>query len=680
MAESASDTAAGATVDAGAESNQEHGWGTDDRVQFIKARVVGEDIVPSNVRSKEEADTEKFNKAGAIEPPYPPEGLCQLFEHSNSLRQNVDSYATNIDGFGHRFEPRIDLDSSDADDRLRALVEAERRERDEDAREVTDDDVKARKGELRKEMMKERAIAASFFEFSHPKRSFVSLRRELRSDREVTGNGYWEVLRDGEGKPAQLMPLASFNTRLLPLDEKPVEVEMPVRTDDMVWDTVTAQVLFRKYVQIIHDEMVYFKEFGDPRVISKKTGKVFDSVEALAAHSQNDGPATEVLHFDVPSIRSAYGIPRWIGALLAVIGSRQAEEVNLMYFENKSIPPMVVLVSGGRLAASADSRIANFIENEVKGKRNFHKILVLEAAPAKAGEAGGPDLSGRIKVEIKPLTQFMQQDALFQKYDERNMDKVGSSFRLPRLLRGDARDFNRATATASLEFAENQVFAPEREEFDFLINRLLMPALGVKWWLFESNGPPRKDPDAVLERVVKALKVGAIIPEEARQLLQGVFNREFETIDDPWVKLPLQLSLAGFEPTGELAEDAEEGVEMADISARLESVRAELNKRAKQGDLTISDLRELGGLLVPAQGVPRRGPGRRRRRSEPNMFEEAQRLFRFREAMKAVEAVEAGRAFREEADGDEPELIKMTLTELAALGVVPHDPDAAAEG
>jgi hypothetical protein len=39
-------------------------------------------------------------------------------EHSNSLRQNVDAYATNIDGFGHRFEPAIDFDADDADQRV----------------------------------------------------------------------------------------------------------------------------------------------------------------------------------------------------------------------------------------------------------------------------------------------------------------------------------------------------------------------------------------------------------------------------------------------------------------------------------------------------------------------------------------------------------------------------------
>jgi capsid portal protein len=138
------------------------------------------------------------------------------------------------------------------------------------------------------------------------------------------------------------------------------------------------------------------------------------------------------------SPRSAYGVPRWVGNLLAVLGSRQAEEINFLYFENKSVPPLAILVSGGRLSAQSIPRIEDFIENHIRGKRNFHKILILEAEPA--GGSGGIEHSGRLKVELRPLTSAQQNDALFQNYDERNIDKVRQSFRLPRMLRGDIRD------------------------------------------------------------------------------------------------------------------------------------------------------------------------------------------------------------------------------------------------
>ena len=62
-------------------------------------------------------------------------------------------------------------------------------------------------------------------------------------------------------------------------------------------------------------------------MVSRRSGRVFPSLDDLLATDPSDGPATEILHFRVQSPRSAYGVPRWVGNLLAVLGSRQAEEV-----------------------------------------------------------------------------------------------------------------------------------------------------------------------------------------------------------------------------------------------------------------------------------------------------------------------------------------------------------------
>ncbi|AKQ68220.1 Phage-like element PBSX protein xkdE [Myxococcus hansupus] len=67
-----------------------------------------------------------FSDAGALQPPYEPEALCLLVEHSNSLRQNVDACATNIDGFGFRFEPSIDFDADGAREKVADAMAPER--------------------------------------------------------------------------------------------------------------------------------------------------------------------------------------------------------------------------------------------------------------------------------------------------------------------------------------------------------------------------------------------------------------------------------------------------------------------------------------------------------------------------------------------------------------------------
>lgn len=614
-----------------------------DRIALIKAHIVGsERIAESNAMPWTDAEQREqvFAGMGVITPPYDPETLAILFENASSLRQNVDAYVTNIDAFGHRFEPVIDLDASDADLRIANALIVERQRKKADPRfrddpEVqalatppTPEEVAAKKAEVTEHMRLERSRLETFFDFCCVDLSFVTLRRRTRQDIEVMGNGYWEVLRDGGGDIVQLVYLPGFTMRLLPLELALVEVDVNLKISEIAFDMMKVRRRFRRYVQVFEQQVVYFKEFGDPRVLSRKTGRFYRSVDELIAADATDGPATEILHFKLHNARSAYGTPRWIGNLLAVLGSRQAEEVNFLYFENKSVPPLALLVSGGRLSAQSVPRIESYIENHIKGKRNFHKILVLEAEPA-----GGTSLdhTGRMKIELRPLTNAQQSDATFLNYDERNADKVGQSFRLPRLLRGDIRDFNRSTSDSALSFAEMQVFQPEREEFDFIINRKILADMGIRFWRLRSNSPVTRDPAAMADIVRGLVNANILTPEEGRMLASDVFNREFKKISASWVKQPVPLTLAGIPPTPEPESTL---------------VGPEVQKDDRAGQL----------------------PGRRRRHGAPlDLVGEATRLIAIRNALRDAEAGAAARDFHQTQRAElEREVVTVPADELAS--------------
>ncbi len=518
--------------------------GVEARVEALfKAHVVGGSVQRATALASGEDGMGPFASAGAIAPPYDPDALCDLFEHSSSLRPNVDAYVTNIDGFGHRYEPAIELEGDDVDQRVADAMVLERAvagdadNPDADVPEPKEDEIAARRQELRRLSRIEKARLETFFGFCCHEHSFVDLRRRTRQDLEVTGNAYWEVLRDARGRIARFVYVPAHTVRLLPLDAEPVEVEERVRVSPVSYDTVTVARRLRRYVQLEGAACVFFRSFGDPRIVSRRSGKVVESEDALR---EQDGPAHELIHFAIHSPRSPYGVPRWVGNLLSVLGSRSSEEVNYLYFESKSVPPLALLVSGGKLSEQSVPRIERFIEENIKGKKNFHRILILEAeGAANASE------SAKAKIEIVPLTQVQQKDGLFQAYDERNIDKVGSSFRVPRLLRGDSRDLNRSTAEAALRFAEDQVFAPERDEFDFMINRRILPDMGIRFWRFRSQTPVTRDPERTSDMVTQLVRVGVLTPEEGRMLASDIFNRELAKIGDDWVKRPITLTLAG---------------------------------------------------------------------------------------------------------------------------------------
>ncbi len=508
---------------------------------LAKARLIGpaarSNTQTSNQISRDDEQA-AFVEAGAIEPPYDPEMLCLLFEHSSALRQNVDAYATNIDGFGHSLAAVIDLDADDSNARVAAAILA-----DTGKPPANDDAIQSKRKEIEALVIEEKAEAELFFDFCSQEISFITLRRRTRQDLEVMGNAYWEVLRDPETrKVTEFVYMPGFTVRLLQQDKYYTRVMSKIKVSDIDYEEVPRKRRFRRFVQVIENRVVYFKEFGDPRVMSSVTGMIFKSVEELEAAEPDASPATELLHFKIHSPRSAYGVPRWIGTLLAVLGSRQAEEVNFLYFENKSVPPMAVLVSGGRLSADSVTRLESYIENHIKGKKNFHKILVIEAEPAAGSDPNGVS---KMRIQLVPLLGAQHSDGQFQTYIANNTDSVGGAFRLPRLLRGDIRDFNRSTADAALTFAEMQVFQPEREEFDFIFNRHILPELGFRSIKFRSNAPITRDPATMADMVRNLVNANVLTPEEGRSLCEDIFNRPFRKIKKAWAKQPMPMTLAG---------------------------------------------------------------------------------------------------------------------------------------
>jgi PBSX family phage portal protein len=538
----------------------------------------------SNVLSTDAATNSFWSNAGALPPPEDPVRLLSLTEFNATLRASIDAYAGNIDSHGWTLVPAIDLTRPDIEDQLKAaLLEEQLLEHmglelirvgvedgdtaegegspvsqplvDEglgslssdvplELEEVTSADVQTRLDAIRVEMIRERVRVERFFRYCCSDQSFTALREQTRKDAEATGNAYWEVVRDARGEVSKLNLVPSFMMRLLPLTSASQQVDTPVQYTLVTRGHETVTRKFRKYVQITSGSVdgeavgVYFKEFGDPRTVSARTGKSYRTPEGLAKSEPEATAATEVLHFKVWSPRSSYGVPRWISESPNIIGSRNADEVNMAWFNNKAIPPMILTVSGGRLKQDETTKLRTFFANELKGVLNYHKIAILEAETGQvAGMGGAP-----VKIDVIRLRELQQEDATHLAYKEATADGIGVCFRLPRLLRGDARDFNRATAVASLQFAEDQVFRPLRRDFDDRINRTLLEALGVNFWRFVSKGPVLSDPTELLKAVNEAEQY--LTPNEQRQLAERGFAETLPPVHEPWASVrPLPLTI-----------------------------------------------------------------------------------------------------------------------------------------
>jgi len=521
------------------------------REGVVKAELLGGTESQSNRLLSFLTQADGNQPSGSLQPPYDFEKLYQIFEYSSILRPNIDAYVTNIDSFGHHYVPGIDLTSDEANQLIEDAIQYEQmldvrngKKTLDQVQDPTPDEISVRRQRLSKVARMEYVRLRAFFNFACPDISFIDLRRQTRQDLEVLGNAFWEVIRNPLGEVIHLHYAAPINMRLMPLDSQPTRIAERVKVTDITWATMYRQRFFRRFLLLDRKNgtQVFFKEFGDSRVLSRSSGKFYPDVAALELAERGAVPASEIIHFKIFSPTSPYGIPRWIANLPATMGSRELDEVNLNYFHNNVVPPLALLCSGGRLGKGVSEKIEEFIDEHLKGRKGINRILVLEAEGQKGTGDSGP--RSVPKIQFVPLRDVQQTDALFQNYDVRNEEKLAKSFRLPRILRGDDAQLNRATAWASLKFADEQIFEPEREVFDGIMNRKLMPELGAQFWTFRSNAPVVRDPERMSEMLERLVKSGILLPKEARTIAADIFNRTFEDISEEWTNKPLPYTMA----------------------------------------------------------------------------------------------------------------------------------------
>ena len=185
------------------------------------------------------------------------------------------------------------------------------------------------------------------------------------------------------------------------LDPEYNDFEYPVLGVDGEYEMMPYRKRFRRFVQIVGSKKVYWKEFWDPRQIDARTGKAARDGEAVVL-------ANEMIHWKVYSTGSPYGLPRWAGVLLSVVGSRAAEEINYQYFDNKSVPPLVCWVRRA-LAEGRARRLRPTSRSRSRAARTStrccdqDRVRARRVSSSHCGEASA-------KVDLKPLPNLIQKE------------------------------------------------------------------------------------------------------------------------------------------------------------------------------------------------------------------------------------------------------------------------------
>ena len=333
-------------------------------------------------------------------------GLKALVDNSTILPQCIRAYKSNIAGFGISVRYAEDYDT-----------------------EMTE--MKAEWDALQK-------IIALLNMDMQTKEVFESVIR----DRETYGIAYCEVIRNQMQEVAELQFI---------VDTPSIDMTYPLQPYvDIHYfykgELIPPKKTYRRFRQNVGGKTVYFKEFGDPRIMDKRDGKYMgETDEAIGIDDQ----ANEIIEFRIGSM--PYGEVRWIGQVLTVDGNRRAEVLNNSYFRHGRHTPLMILVKGGTLTDSAFTKLREYMEG-IEGESGQHSFLVLETDTLETTAAFTNQ--EKPEVEIKDLAAILQKDELFQEYQENGRKKAQSAFLLPDLYVGYTTDFNRATAQTAMEVTE----------------------------------------------------------------------------------------------------------------------------------------------------------------------------------------------------------------------------------
>lgn len=463
--------------------------------------------IPRNTRQLEEFK----NYIDYIRPPYEPSDLLRIVEESDILKPLINALASNTTLFGYGIRYRQDFDYNKADKSIQQTADAEYDQLN------------------------------TLYRYFNVQQQFSRVLYKAIYDKEAIGYGAIEILRNGVGEVCGGEYARACNFRIAvqrKQDRDATIKQMQINSDGDAEEVETVR-RFRKFVQIVNGEKVYFKEFGDPRQMDCRTGEYSQQVET--SHQ-----ATEILFLNNHCAYSDYGVPKWSGNIPNLVGNRKSEELNLVFFLQGKMMPFAITVSGGQLTDDSVEALKKGV-----GVDNAFKALLLEALPDE--NISGLDKDGnKVSVNIEHLTDTSLSDGLFMEYQKSNRDKVRGAFRLPPIYLGDSTDYTKATAEVSKLIAEEQVFVPEREEISDLFNSVICNELGIRYCEMYLKGPKMGDMAEVAAALQPFIAAGTVTPNMLLDTLGELLGKEIEaTLPDEIGNTPIEILKLNMQQTGE---------------------------------------------------------------------------------------------------------------------------------
>lgn len=448
--------------------------------------------------------------------------LNDIAEANADIMSAIEAKAVNEAGFGYTLDPIIPVYKTDEEDDNKDPIW-----RRKDTGEIIP-------FELVNQIHKEKEIIESFINNLCPQESYTRINTNRVRWINKIKFCYWEVIRGINGDMLGVQPIKDqLSIRHCKEDSSPVkDYPYKVRVGSE-WVVHKMDWYFKRYVQIGKmGKKTYFKSFGDERFLDKRTGKYYQS----KAEAPTDAvEASELIVHELSGSNV-----RWFPAFAHAQIAKGIALTNRDTMNNNGVPRLFVVLIG-----SDDENVEKIVKNQfkrIKKEGSREMIAFVRVKPSIIG--AGPDESAvPVEMRFEPLSKLQEKEGMFLELDENCSGKIKKCFRLSDLFMGKAdSSLNRATAYVMRKLAENQVFSPERLDFDEWVNKFLFADKGYKYWKYRSNSAELEDTETFLKLIELYLNNG-MVPNEFRSLAPELIGTELETIPEDWANLPKYLSI-----------------------------------------------------------------------------------------------------------------------------------------
>jgi PBSX family phage portal protein len=287
---------------------------------------------------------------------------------------------------------------------------------------------------------------------------------KVYTDVQSTGNGYIEIGRKVNGEIGYVGHIPSTTVRVRRLRDG--------------------------YVQIIGNQVVYFRNFGatNPNPVT------------------SDNRPNEIIHIkEYSPLNTFYGVPDIVSAMSSLMGDQLAAQYNIDYYSNKAVPRYIVTLKGAKLSGDAEDKLFRFLQTGLRSQS--HRTLYIPLP----GDSDG----NKVEFKMDPIENGVQE-ASFEKYRKQNRDDILIAHQVPISKLGGA-DSGIAAALSQDRTFKEQVARPAQKHLEKVVNKIIREKTDILELKFnELTLTDEIAQSQILERYVRN-KI--MVPNEARDLL-----------------------------------------------------------------------------------------------------------------------------------------------------------------